>query len=100
MFITLFHIILPLATDEKIPGYKEYKTDRKYMAKMGDWRDNKDEIIPLDGIGGVSILVKADVHRAGTFLAFNVHLKQSDICTRYQFPMLCFREPSRDRGLR
>ena len=35
------------------------------MAKMGDWRDNKDEEIPLDGIGGVNILVKADVHRSG-----------------------------------
>ncbi|OCK81809.1 glycosyltransferase family 62 protein [Lepidopterella palustris CBS 459.81] len=46
-------------------GYKEYKTNRKYMAKMGDWRRNKDEIIPLDGIGGVNILVKADVHRSG-----------------------------------
>ena len=46
-------------------GYKEYVTGRTYMAKMGDWRDNKDEEIPLDGIGGVNILVKADVHRSG-----------------------------------
>lgn len=35
------------------------------MARMGDWRDNKDVEIPLDGIGGVNILVKADVHRSG-----------------------------------
>lgn len=48
-----------------ITGYKEYQTDRKYMARMGDWRDNKDVEIPLDGIGGVNIIVKADVHRAG-----------------------------------
>ena len=41
------------------------------MAKMGDWRDNKDLEIPLDGIGGVNILVKADVHRSG---------KSFDIC--------------------
>lgn len=47
-------------------GYKEYQTGRTYMAKMGDWRDNKDVEIPLDGIGGVNILVKADVHRSGT----------------------------------
>ena len=47
------------------PGYKEYRTDRKYMARMGDWRDNKDVEIPLDGIGGVNIVVKADVHRSG-----------------------------------
>ena len=47
-------------------GYKEYITGRTYMAKIGDWRENKDEEIPLDGIGGVNILVKADVHRSGT----------------------------------
>lgn len=35
------------------------------MARMGDWRDNKDIEIPLDGVGGVSIVVKADVHREG-----------------------------------
>ena len=46
-------------------GYKEYKTERVYMAKMGNWRDNNDIEIPLDGIGGVNILVKADVHRSG-----------------------------------
>ncbi|KAL2134107.1 hypothetical protein VTI74DRAFT_994 [Chaetomium olivicolor] len=46
-------------------GYKKYKTGRTYMALMGDWRDNKDEEIELDGIGGVNIIVKADVHRSG-----------------------------------
>ena len=40
-------------------------TGRTYMAKMGDWREDKDVEIPLDGIGGVNILVKADVHRSG-----------------------------------
>lgn len=48
-------------------GYKEYDTGRTYLAKMGDWRLNKDEEVNLDGIGGVNILVKADVHRTGTF---------------------------------
>lgn len=46
-------------------GYKEIKTYRKYMAKMGDWRKNKDEEIELDGVGGVNIIAKADVHRSG-----------------------------------
>ena len=46
-------------------GYKEYDTGRRYLAKMGDWRYNKDEEVELDGIGGVNILVKADVHRSG-----------------------------------
>ena len=38
------------------------------MAKMGDWRENKDEEIELDGIGGVNIMVKADIHRSGMLL--------------------------------
>lgn len=59
---------LAASLDKKVilaEGYKEYKTNRKHMAKMGDWRENKDEELPLDGIGGVNILVKADVHRSG-----------------------------------
>jgi hypothetical protein len=47
-------------------GYKEYDTGRTYLVSMGDWRKNKDEEVELDGIGGVNILVKADVHRSGT----------------------------------
>ncbi|KAK7750550.1 hypothetical protein SLS62_007526 [Diatrype stigma] len=46
-------------------GYKQYDTGREYMAKMGDWRDDPNVEINLDGIGGVNILVKADVHRSG-----------------------------------
>ncbi|ORY65531.1 Anp1-domain-containing protein [Pseudomassariella vexata] len=46
-------------------GYKQYDTGRQHMARMGDWRNDKDEEIELDGIGGVNILVKADVHRSG-----------------------------------
>lgn len=48
-------------------GYKEYDTGRTYLVSMGDWRKNKDEEVELDGIGGVNILVKADVHRTGTW---------------------------------
>ncbi|CAI6338304.1 unnamed protein product [Periconia digitata] len=49
-----------------VEGYPlKYDTKRTYMALMGDWRKNKDEEIPLDGIGGVNIIVKADVHRSG-----------------------------------
>ncbi|RDW60875.1 glycosyltransferase family 62 protein [Coleophoma crateriformis] len=48
-----------------VEGYKEFQTGRTYMAKMGDWRLNKDEEVKLDGIGGVNIVVKADVHRSG-----------------------------------
>lgn len=49
-------------------GYKEYKTGRKYLAKMGNRHENPHEEIELDGIGGVNIIVKADVHRAGKWL--------------------------------
>ncbi|KAI9680609.1 MAG: hypothetical protein M1817_004049 [Caeruleum heppii] len=51
--------------DVIVPRYKQYETGRTYLAKMGDWRKNKDEEVELDGVGGVSILVKADVHRSG-----------------------------------
>ncbi|TGZ80355.1 hypothetical protein EX30DRAFT_307675 [Ascodesmis nigricans] len=46
-------------------GYDEFDTGRTYLVKMGDWRKNKDVEVPLDGIGGVAILVKADIHRQG-----------------------------------
>jgi len=38
------------------------------MAKIGDWRDSAALEIPLDGVGGVSLLVRADVHRKGIIL--------------------------------
>lgn len=53
--------------DMFMAGYRQYDTGRTYMARMGDWRDNKDEELELDGIGGVNILVKADVHRSGAY---------------------------------
>lgn len=48
-----------------VEGYKEFDTGREYMCRMGDWRRNMDEELELDGIGGVNIVVKADVHRTG-----------------------------------
>jgi len=60
------------------------------MAKMGDWRDNKDEEIELDGIGGVSILVKADVHRSGwsKLVAKGFIIKLTLCVHRHQLPLL------------
>ncbi|KAF9738442.1 hypothetical protein PMIN06_007337 [Paraphaeosphaeria minitans] len=48
-------------------GYKNLKIFglRNHMALQGDWREDKDMEISLDGIGGVNIIVKADVHRSG-----------------------------------
>ncbi|KAG7289760.1 hypothetical protein NEMBOFW57_006136 [Staphylotrichum longicolle] len=48
-----------------VEGYKQFDTGRTYMCRMGDWRENKDVEMELDGIGGVNIIVKADVHRSG-----------------------------------
>lgn len=41
------------------------------MAKLGDWRNNDALEIPLDGVGGVSLLVRADVHRKGILQLFS-----------------------------
>ena len=70
------------------------------MAQMGNWRDNKDIEIPLDGIGGVNILVKADVHRSGSYSPSSFCELSTDLTLRYKFPMLPVRESSRDRGFR
>lgn len=48
-----------------VEGYKEFDTGRDYMATKGDWRRDPHEEMDLDGVGGVNILVKADVHRTG-----------------------------------
>lgn len=56
-------------------GYKEFDTGRTYMAKMGDWRNNKDDELMLDGIGGVNIIVKADVHRSGNMQPCRFHVR-------------------------
>ena len=46
-------------------GYKEYNMHRRTLNWMGDRHKDKDIEVNLDGIGGVNILVKADVHRYG-----------------------------------
>ena len=50
-------------------GYSQFKTHRRHMAQIGDWRNNPALEIPLDGVGGVSLLVRADLHRKGDLLA-------------------------------
>lgn len=52
------------------------------MAKEGDWRNNKDEEWELDGIGGVNIIVKADVHRAGRFYPHPFPSSRIRCCTK------------------
>ena len=58
---------------------------------MGDWRLNKDEEVALDGVGGVNILVKADVHRSGESSLMPGLLslaKAKCTTTRHQLPLL------------
>lgn len=67
------------------------------MAKMGDWRLNKDEEIQLDGIGGVNIVVKADVHRSGIFC----HNQKQNITltsTGINFPAYAFENQAETEG--
>ena len=81
-------------------GYKEYDTKRKYLVTLGDWRNNKDEEVELDGIGGVNILVKADVHRSGEWETIGKRLVETlTVGPRHQFPMLRIRESGRNRRL-
>jgi hypothetical protein len=66
-------------TATALTGYKQYKTGRKYLAKYGDWRENKDEEWKLDGVGGVSIMVKADVHRSGASGLIHIFIFRLDL---------------------
>lgn len=63
--LSCFKSVISAMPANFVTGYKEYNTGREYLAKLGDWRNNKDEEVELDGVGGVNILVKADVHRSG-----------------------------------
>lgn len=82
-------------------GYKEYDTGRTYLVSMGDWRKNKDEEVQLDGIGGVNIVVKADVHRTGKAALYTERGQKKSKANnrRHQFPGLCIRKPGRNRGI-
>lgn len=64
------------------------------MARMGDWRNNKDEEIELDGIGGVNIVVKADVHRSGQTILLSCTIILLTLFFRYQLSMLRIRKSS------
>lgn len=55
-----------------VEGYAEYATWRPHLAYLRDPFGDPDMEMDLDGIGGVSILAKAKVFRAGVhFPAFS-----------------------------
>lgn len=53
--------------DILLEGYGDMPTYRTLMAMIADKTEGRDQraIIPLDGVGGTALLVKADVHRDG-----------------------------------
>lgn len=53
--------------DILIEGYSDMATYRSLMAKTADVTEGRDQkkVIPLDGVGGTALLVKAEVHRDG-----------------------------------
>jgi Anp1 len=81
-------------------GYKEFKTGRKYLAMMGDWRLNKDQEVELDGIGGVNILVKAHVHRSGVWPLDQKRKSRSadKSCAGINFPCYPFENQAETEG--
>ncbi|KAH3903620.1 Van1p SCDLUD_001265 [Saccharomycodes ludwigii] len=57
--------------DVIVEGYAEYPTWRVHLANLRDPNGNPQDIIDLDGVGGVSILAKAKLFRNGiNFPAF------------------------------
>ena len=57
-----------LAPDDiLLEGYSDIATYRTLMARTADTSEARDqkEVIPLDGVGGTALLVKAEVHRDG-----------------------------------
>lgn len=48
-----------------VEGYAEIATYRPLMAHFYDAQGNPNDEMPLDGVGGTCLLVKADVHRDG-----------------------------------
>ncbi|CCF55719.1 hypothetical protein KAFR_0A02830 [Kazachstania africana CBS 2517] len=57
--------------DVIVEGYAEYPTWRVHLAYIRDPQGNPDEVVDIDGVGGVSILAKAKLFRSGVqFPAF------------------------------
>jgi hypothetical protein len=80
-------------------GYKEYDTGRTYLVKLGDWRNNKDDEVELDGVGGVNILVKADVHRSGNYSINKPNMiRKLTIVIGINFPAYAFENQAETEG--
>ena len=63
---------------------------RRTLNWMGDRHKDKDKEVPLDGVGGVNILVKAEVHRSGATPLVCAPIESVLIVCRHQFSRLRF----------
>lgn len=73
------------------------------MTKEGDYREDKDVEWQLDGIGGVNIVVKADVHKSGEFFSlYSRHSKRRAYTNQYplgiNFPCYSFENQAETEG--
>ncbi|KAL8727298.1 MAG: hypothetical protein Q9181_005762 [Wetmoreana brouardii] len=67
---TVIEDLIKHGRDIIVPRYKEYRTHRSYLNWMAYENRKKRQKylhkeVPLDGIGGVNIMVRAEVHRSG-----------------------------------
>ena len=60
---------------------------RKTLNWMGNRHKDPDKEVPLDGIGGVNILVKAEVHKSGKKSSCKWSVVIDSSC-RHQLPIL------------
>ncbi|KAK6544606.1 Mannan polymerase II complex anp1 subunit [Orbilia ellipsospora] len=80
--------------DVIVEGYAEYATWRPHLAYLRDPRGDPDVEMELDGVGGVSILAKALVFRAGAHFpafSFEKHAETEGfgkMCRRMQFTVI------------
>jgi hypothetical protein len=65
---------------------------------MGDWRNDKDKEVELDGIGGVNIVVKADVHRSGNYFLAPGSVWVLTLLPGINFPAYAFENQAETEG--
>jgi len=94
-------IALELGPEEiMLEGYGEKPTYRNLMAHLADPPNDRDpdKVMPLDGVGGTVLMVKADVHRDGAmFPAFPFyHLVETEGFAKMarRLGWLCFGLPN------
>lgn len=75
-----------------VEGYAEYATWRPHLAYLRDPYGDPDVEMNIDGVGGVSILAKASVFRAGVhFPAFSFEKHaETEGFGKVKSPIICY----------